>query len=53
MARPQKGERNADDVAALEVDEEGLIQLAAERGITISRRPDASPLAVLGITVAT
>jgi hypothetical protein len=38
------------DMLATERQEERLIEEAERRGITTARRPDASPLAVLGLT---
>lgn len=49
--RTERERTISDDIVALEFEEEALIQIAAERGVTISRRSDASPTAVLGIMI--
>lgn len=55
LGAEERAERLAEIAAQLadaERREEGLIELAGVRGITIPRRPDADPAAVLGVVVA-
>ena len=51
----QRGERLAEieiDMLAAERDEEALVEMAHRAGTPVDRRPDASPLAVLGVALA-
>lgn len=50
--RSRERERLADEILALEREEEGVIVVAEEAGVNIHRRPDADVRAVLNLDVA-
>lgn len=55
LSDTQRAERQKviqSDLLSVEREEEGLITLAAQRGLQIDRRTDADPRAVLGVTIA-